>query len=79
MPTEIPNSEHIEFKEKFIERYEKLTNFKEFKKYSLYFLRRSIRVNTLKISIDELKKRLEKKLELATNTVVQRRFLHRAY
>ena len=64
MPTEIPNSEHIEFKERFIERYEKLTNFKEFKKYSLSFLRRSIRVNTLKISIDELKKRLEKNWNL---------------
>ena len=60
MPTEIPNSEHIEFKERFIERYEKLTNFKEFKKYSLSFLRRSIRVNTIKISINDLKKRLEK-------------------
>ncbi len=60
MPTEIPNSEEIEFKEKFIERYEKLTDFNEFKKYSLSFLRRSIRVNTLKISIEELKKRLEK-------------------
>ena len=60
MPTEIPNSEEIEIKEKFIERYEKLTNFKEFKKYSLSFLRRSIRVNTIKISINDLKKRLEK-------------------
>ncbi|MCH8003731.1 MAG: NOL1/NOP2/sun family putative RNA methylase [Nanoarchaeota archaeon] len=60
MPTEIPNSEHIEFKERFIERYEKLTNFNEFKKYSLSFLRRSIRVNTIKISINDLKKRLEK-------------------
>ncbi|MFH0868325.1 MAG: NOL1/NOP2/sun family putative RNA methylase [Candidatus Woesearchaeota archaeon] len=60
MPTIIPNSEEIEFKEKFIERYEKLTNFEEFKKYSLSFLRRSIRVNTLKISIEDLKKRLEK-------------------
>jgi len=46
--------------QKFIERYEKLTNFEEFKKYSLSFLRRSIRVNTIKITIDELKKRLEK-------------------
>ena len=27
MPTEIPNSEQIEFKEKFIERYSKLTDF----------------------------------------------------
>ena len=60
MLTEIPDSEKIEFKEKFIERYEKLTDFKEFKKYSLSFLRRSIRVNTLKISVNELKKRLEK-------------------
>ena len=64
MPTEIPNSEEIEFKEKFIERYSKLTDFKEFKKYSLSFLRRSIRANTLKISIDELKKRLEKNWDL---------------
>jgi len=60
MPTQIPNSEEIEFKEKFIERYSKLTDFEEFKKYSLSFLRRSIRVNTIKITIDELKKRLEK-------------------
>ncbi|HJO02147.1 MAG TPA: tRNA methyltransferase, partial [Candidatus Woesearchaeota archaeon] len=64
MPTEMPDSEEIEFKEKFIERYEKLTDFKEFKKYSLSFLRRSIRVNTLKISLDELKKRLEKNWNL---------------
>src|SRR3989338_1560434 len=60
MPTEIPNSAEIEFKEKFIERYEKLTDFELFKKYSLSFLRRSIRANTIKISIEELKKRLEK-------------------
>ena len=60
MPTQIPDSQRIEFKEKFIERYSKLTDFEEFKKYSLSFLRRSIRVNTIKISINELKKRLEK-------------------
>ncbi len=60
MPVEIPNSDEIEFKEKFIERYSKLTDFELFKKYSLSFLRRSIRVNTLKIEVDELKKRLEK-------------------
>jgi len=59
MPTKIPDTEKIEFKDKFIERYAKLTDFKEFKKYSLSFLRRSIRVNTLKMSIDDLKKRLE--------------------
>ena len=52
--------ETIEFKEKFIERYSKLTDWETFKEISLTFLRRSIRVNTLKISIDECKKRLEK-------------------
>src|SRR3989338_3046011 len=60
MPTQIPNSDEIEFKEKFIERYSKLTDFEEFKKYSLSFLRRSIRANTIKIPLEELKKRLEK-------------------
>jgi NOL1/NOP2/sun family putative RNA methylase len=64
MPKIMPNAEEIEFKEKFIERYKKLTDFNEFKKYSLSFLRRSIRVNTLKISINDLKKRLEKDWEL---------------
>ncbi|MBS3137533.1 NOL1/NOP2/sun family putative RNA methylase [Candidatus Woesearchaeota archaeon] len=53
-------ADKIEFKPKFVERYEQLTDFEVFKKYSLSFLRRSIRVNTLKISIEELKKRLEK-------------------
>ncbi|MEK6868649.1 MAG: NOL1/NOP2/sun family putative RNA methylase, partial [Nanoarchaeota archaeon] len=60
MPEQIPNAEELEFKEKFTERYSKLTDFEEFKKYSLSFLRRSIRANTIKISISELKKRLEK-------------------
>ena len=53
-----------EFKEKFIERYKKLTDWEEFKKCSLTFLRRSIRVNTLKMSVPELKKRIEKVWEL---------------
>lgn len=52
--------EKIEIKEKFKQRYEKLTNWEEFKKISLSFLRRSIRVNTLKMPIGELKKRMEK-------------------
>jgi len=59
MSINFKNSEHIEFKEKFIERYSSLTNWEEFKTCSLTYLRRSIRVNTLKISIEELKKRLE--------------------
>ena len=58
------NADEITFKPKFIERYSKLTNWDNFKQYSLSFLRRSIRVNTLKISINELKKRLEKNWNL---------------
>ena len=51
--------EPVEFKEKFVERYSKLTDWESFKTCSLSFLRRSIRVNTLKMPIPELKKRLE--------------------
>ncbi len=54
----------VEFKPKFIERYSALTNFEEFRETSLQYLRRSIRVNTLKISISHLKKRLEKDWKL---------------
>lgn len=54
------NFNEITFKPKFIERYSKLTDWEEFKTCSLSFLKRSIRVNTLKISIKELKERLEK-------------------
>ena len=52
------------FKKAFIERYEQLTDFKEFKKFSLMYLRRSIRVNTLKITVKDLVKRLEKDWKL---------------
>ncbi|MEK6886584.1 MAG: NOL1/NOP2/sun family putative RNA methylase [Nanoarchaeota archaeon] len=47
------------FKEKFIERYSKLTDWNKFEKASTEWLRKSIRVNTLKISVNDLKKRLE--------------------
>lgn len=52
--------EKIEWKDRFIERYSKLTDIEEFKKASLTYLRRSIRVNTLKTSIAEAKKRIGK-------------------
>jgi tRNA (cytosine49-C5)-methyltransferase len=52
------NKEDVEFKPRFVERYEKLTDFAMFKKYSLTYLRRSIRVNTLKIGVDALVGRL---------------------
>ncbi len=46
-----------EFKEKFVERYSKLTNFEKFKEYSMRDKRKSIRVNTLKISVSDFKKK----------------------
>jgi len=52
------NIPELTFKPAFIERYSALTDFDKFKEYSLSYLRRSIRVNTLKISVSELKKRL---------------------
>lgn len=60
MQTEMPEPRKIEFKPKFIERYSKLTDWEEFRKCSLSFLRRSIRANTLKISVKELMERLKK-------------------
>ena len=54
-----PNKDALEIKPKFKERYEQLTDFEEYMKYSLAFPRKAIRVNTLKISVDALKKRLE--------------------
>jgi tRNA (cytosine49-C5)-methyltransferase len=52
-----------EFKQKFIERYSDLTDFEEFKKYSLKIQTKSLRVNTLKFSINEFKKRMDFKLK----------------
>ena len=58
------NKDKIHFKPAFIEHYSKLTDFETFKKYSLAFLRRSIRVNTLKKSVEEIKQALEKEWHL---------------
>ncbi|MBD3303866.1 NOL1/NOP2/sun family putative RNA methylase [Candidatus Woesearchaeota archaeon] len=60
----IPGTEDIEFKPKFVERYSELTDWEEFKKYTLCFLRKSIRVNTLKKPISEIKKRLSSNWEI---------------
>ena len=54
----MPNADQIEFKQKFVDHYSKLTNFEKFKESCLTFLRRSIRVNTLKVTINEIKERL---------------------
>ncbi|MFH1275776.1 MAG: RsmB/NOP family class I SAM-dependent RNA methyltransferase [Candidatus Woesearchaeota archaeon] len=60
-PRQIPTTEEIEFKKDFIERYSKLTDWEEFKKYSLSFLRRSIRINTYYGTVSEIKSSIEKK------------------
>ncbi|RMF55205.1 RsmB/NOP family class I SAM-dependent RNA methyltransferase [Candidatus Woesearchaeota archaeon] len=62
MPKAIPNREEIEIKERFAEHYKALLgkDYDKFIDYSLSFLRRSIRVNTLKISAEEVIRRLGK-------------------
>ena len=60
MLEQFPNKDQIVFKEKFIERYSELTDWDEFVKYSLSFLRRSVRVNTIKTNNADIKKRLKK-------------------
>ncbi len=64
MDEQIPKSQEIEFKPRFIERYSKFTDWEAFSSCSLTFLKRSIRVNTLKIAIKELKERIEKDWDL---------------
>ena len=53
----------MEFKKSFTERYEKLTNIREFMEYCLKDLRKSIRINTLKISAKEFLERTDLELE----------------
>lgn len=57
----IPKTETIEFKPGFIARYSQLTDWEQFKKYSLSFLRRSIRMNTLLGTIQDIKTGIEAK------------------
>lgn len=62
MPRRIPGTEHFDIKPGFEKRYRCLCNdYENFMEYSLSFMRRCVRVNTLKISIDECKKRLNEK------------------
>lgn len=56
--TPIPDADKLIIKDSFKKRYEKLTDFKEFMKYNLSFLERSFRVNTLKITVEALTKRM---------------------
>ena len=56
-------AQKVMIKEEFKERYKKILKeeYEEFMKYSFTYIRKAIRVNTLKISREELKKRLEKR------------------
>ncbi|HLD15204.1 MAG TPA: RsmB/NOP family class I SAM-dependent RNA methyltransferase [Candidatus Nanoarchaeia archaeon] len=49
----------MQFKPKFIEKYSKLTDFEEYKKAVLNFPRKSVRANTLKSTVNEVKKIIE--------------------
>lgn len=59
MPKPFADAEKYVFKEAFVKQYSALTDWPEFKKYTLSFLRKSIRVNTLKISVKDCINRLE--------------------
>lgn len=50
----------VEPKAAFIERYKQLTDYDAFMECSMRFLRKAIRINTIKASVADIKKRLEK-------------------
>ncbi|MBU2561571.1 MAG: RsmB/NOP family class I SAM-dependent RNA methyltransferase [Nanoarchaeota archaeon] len=64
MPTAIPRAAELQFKEKFINRYSKLTDIDSFKEYSFSYLRKSIRVNTLKTDVKQVVSRVSKEWNL---------------
>jgi len=53
-----------EFKPAFIEKYKTLTDWEEYKKFTLSFLTKSIRVNTLKADTADIVKRMSKNWNL---------------
>ena len=59
-----PYAQDLNYKDLFIKRYSALTDWETFKRYSALFLRKSVRVNTLKIPVKELVRRLEDKWTL---------------
>jgi 16S rRNA (cytosine1407-C5)-methyltransferase len=65
-PDKHPESKKIKIKPEFEEHYKKLLkeNYNKFIDYSFSYLRRCIRINTLKIDLETAKKRLKNKLKL---------------
>ncbi|MEK6822780.1 MAG: RsmB/NOP family class I SAM-dependent RNA methyltransferase, partial [Nanoarchaeota archaeon] len=60
----IPLGEELEWKDVMVQRYAKITDIATFKRYSLSFLRKSVRVNTLKTTVDAVKKSLGKEWDM---------------
>jgi len=60
------DAKNLEIKVKFVERYKSLfgSDYDEFMKYSLMYIRKSVRLNTLKAPLNEIKARLEKNWNL---------------
>lgn len=48
----------LSFPKEFKERMSKITDFDLYQKYATKFIRRSIRINTLKVTVEEIKQRL---------------------
>ena len=61
MPRPIPDAANIELKPAFVERYKSILGdrYDKFYEYSFSYLRESIRINTLKADVQEMKERLE--------------------
>jgi len=55
----IPKGDELEWKEVMLERYARITDVARFKEYSLSFLRKSVRINTLKKPLAAVKASLE--------------------
>lgn len=54
----------LELKGEFIEKYKKLTDFDEYQQAINKFIRKSIRVNTLKTTVEDIKESMSKKVGL---------------
>ncbi|MBI4148573.1 RsmB/NOP family class I SAM-dependent RNA methyltransferase [Candidatus Woesearchaeota archaeon] len=54
-----PEAQKLQWKEKFVERYRKLTDWEEYVRVSTTFLPKAIRVNTIKTTVAQLNNRLE--------------------
>ncbi|MFC2135700.1 NOL1/NOP2/sun family putative RNA methylase [Bacteroidota bacterium] len=62
----IPKAKNVTVKDKFRERYENILGdeYEKFIEYSMKYIRKAIRVNTLKISVAELKKKFSSEWKL---------------